>query len=135
MIRVAVTEARAHGRRLGLIAAAIAVAVTFMAGSFVLADSVRATTVAQASALQPPDLAAAVFGPGSLPQSVIGDIATVPGVARTQPVVSGYGQLLVGGRLLGSSDSVVVSAPTVSGLERGPHRPRAPAHHRRATGG
>ncbi len=116
MIRVAVTEARAHGRRLGLIAAAIVVAVTFMAGSFVLADSVRATTVTQASALQPPDLAAAVFGPGSLPQSVVGDIAAVPGVARTQPVVSGYGQLLVGGRLLGSSDSVIVSAPTVPGL-------------------
>ncbi len=119
MIRVAITEARAHARRLGLIAAAIVVAVTFMAGSFVLADSVRATTVSQSAALQPPGLAAAVVGIGSLPHSVVAEIAAVPGVARTQPLVSGYGQLLVGGRLFGSSDSIVVSSPTVPALSPG----------------
>ena len=120
MIRVAITEARAHLRRLGLIAAAIVVAVTFMSGSFVLADSVRATTVAQASALQPAKLAVAVFGAGSLPQSVAAEVAAVPGVARTQPLVSGYGQLLVGRQLVGSSDSIVASVETVPGLRSAP---------------
>jgi len=118
MIRLAVTEARAHARRLVLVAVAIAVAVTFMSGTFVLADSVQTTTVAQAS-VQPPGLAVAVYGDGSLPARTAADISGVPGVAQVAPVVAGYAQLVAGGQLVGTADSVVVSVSTYSDLRVG----------------
>ena len=118
MIRLAVTEARAHARRLLLVAVAIAVAVTFMSGTFVLADSVQTTTVAQAS-VQPPGLAVAVYGDGSLPARTAADIAGVPGVARVAPVAAGYAQMVAGGRLIGTTDSVVVSVSRYPDLQVG----------------
>jgi hypothetical protein len=63
MIRMALHGARAHARRLGLVSAAIVVGVTFMAGTLVLTETVRATTTAQTAADQPPGLDAVVFGP------------------------------------------------------------------------
>jgi putative ABC transport system permease protein len=118
MIRMALHGARAHARRLGLVSAAIVVGVTFMAGTLVLTETVRSTTTAQTTADQPPGLDEVVFGPGSLPQEKVSEIAAVPGVARAVGVVSGYAQLLVGGRLVGSPQSAAVSVP-------GPPRLRA----------
>ena len=119
MIRMALHEARAHARRLGLVSAAIVVGVTFMAGTLVLTQTVRATTTAQTAADQPPGLDTVVFGPGSLPQEKVSEISAVPGVAGAAGVVSGYAQLLVGGRLVGSPQSAAVSVPTVPRLRAG----------------
>jgi putative ABC transport system permease protein len=119
MIRMALRGARAHARRLGLVSAAIVVGVTFMAGTLVLTETVRATTTAQTAADQPPGLDVVVFGSGSLPQEKVSVIAAVPGAARAAGVVSGYAQMLVGGRLVGSPESVAVSVPTAPSLRSG----------------
>ena len=119
MIRMVLHGARAHARRLGLVSAAIVVGVTFMAGTLILTQTVRATTTAQTAADQPPGLDAVVFGPGSLPQEKVSEIAAVPGVAGAAGVVSGYAQLLVGGRLVGSPQSAAVSVPSVPRLRAG----------------
>ena len=79
MIRMVLQGARAHARRLGLVSAAIVVGVAFMAGTLILTQTVRATTTAQTAADQPPGLDAVVFGPGSLPQEKVSEIAAVPG--------------------------------------------------------
>jgi putative ABC transport system permease protein len=119
MIRMALHGARAHARRLGLVSAAIVVGVTFMAGTLVLTETVQATTTAQTAADQPPGLDAVVFGSGSLPQEKVSEIAAVPGVARAAGVVSGYAQMLVGGRLAGSPQSAAVSVPSAPQLQAG----------------
>jgi putative ABC transport system permease protein len=119
MIRMVLQGARAHARRLGLVSAAIVVGVTFMAGTLVLTQTVKATTTAQTAADQPPGLSAVVFGPGSFPEAKVSEIAAVAGVARAAGVVSGYAQLLVGGRLVGSPQSAAVSVPDPPRLRAG----------------
>ncbi len=123
MFRLALRSARAHWRRFVLTATAVVVGVSFVVGSFVLTDSLAksirsllADSAGQSDfVVRPAD--GSTGGPGGLfgasragvRTEVAAQLATVPGVAAADGVVSGGAQLLDKQGAAGAFDFTLLS--------------------------
>ena len=123
MLRLTLRSARAHWRRFVLTAVAVVVGVAFVVGSFVLTDSLAGSIrsllkdSADRSDFVVRPAGGSSGGPGGLfggsragvPVAVAAALASVPGVAAADGVVSGPAQLLDKGGSTGTFDFSLVS--------------------------
>ena len=141
MWRLTLRSARAHWRRFVLTATAVVVGVAFVVGSFVLTDSLagsirsllkdsagRSDFVVRATDGRAGGHADAFGGSGTgVRESVAARLATVPGVAAADGVISGAAQLLDKAGRPGSFDFTLLSNwptdPTLFGVALRSGRP------------
>ena len=93
MGRLAIRSLVAHRARLVMTLAAVAIGTAFVAGTLFFTASAERSALAVE---QRTDVAVQVTadGDGHLPESAVGELARVPGVAHADPVVSGPGSLI-----------------------------------------
>jgi putative ABC transport system permease protein len=96
MARLAIRSLVAHRARLVMTLAAVVIGTAFVAGTLFFTASAERSELAVE---QRTEVAVQVTadGDGHLPESAVGKLARVPGVAHAGPVVSGPGSLIGGG--------------------------------------
>ncbi|GLW65995.1 membrane protein [Actinomadura rubrobrunea] len=129
MLKTTLAGLRAHKLRLLLTGLAITLGVGFIAGTFVLTDSMRAGVNEKfARSADKVDVAVLPKEGGELPADLLGRVRAVPGVTDAQGTVRGDAALIGrDGKAVGDMPTVGISVPSGRLLRYGVDEGRPPA--------
>src|SRR5262245_10129785 len=127
MFRATIKGLLAHKLRLVLTGLAIVLGVSFVAGTFILTDTINRTfdelfaTVTKGVAVSVqgvPKFESNSFGqdagqPERVPASLVDEIKAVPGVRTAEGTLSGYAQLVVNGKAISTGGAPTIGVSTV----------------------